>query len=185
MGGPFGCFSAGKERREHTASQLRFLEEQNLELASALNEWQGLVKQLQGEQAALKADNAEVLSALHRQERVAEQQVSVALICVCTWVMGCSEEGGREGSRAICALRLRKPKRLTHSPSSRPLMPRPQTQPLQRSSRRHVHSATRSSCCGRPQSRSVASWTTSSRRSSARCVHVGSLVGESVCSCVL
>ena len=48
-----GCFS-GKRGAKESQSQLRFLEEQNLELASALNEWQALVQQLRGEQEVQK-----------------------------------------------------------------------------------------------------------------------------------
>jgi hypothetical protein len=102
-----GCFSGNKEGKAHAASQLRFLEEQNLELASALNEWQGLVKQLQHEQGNLKADNANALDTVRQHERTIEQQVcenqcSVYSSAVCLFGAGDRDKPEEELGEACC-----------------------------------------------------------------------------------
>eukprot|EP00983_Pelagomonas_calceolata_P090802 1157465-Pelagomonas_calceolata.AAC.3 len=74
----FGCFSGDKESKRHAQSQLKFLEEQNLELANALNEWQSLVRQLQQEGESLKSDNADLGATVEQHERTIEQQASDA-----------------------------------------------------------------------------------------------------------
>jgi len=73
----FGCFSGDKDSKRHAQSQLKFLEEQNLELASALNEWQALVRQLQQEAKGLKSDNANLGTTVEQQRHTIEQQVRI------------------------------------------------------------------------------------------------------------